>query len=150
MFLLPYTVQKLMFSIKDLVTFTEEIPNGQLYFLCCAGGSCRHSKVILKKDNNCTLRINCKIYCKNNYWFKLYIFKRLQNITHRHVYDAYTVRIYLSDSVNLPSTLGSLVEIKINANDISLCWKHVDFKLEKLTILGSKLKETQLNKCIWF
>ena len=46
-----------MFSIKDLVTFTEEIPNGQLHFLCCAGGSSRHSKVILKKDNNYTLRV---------------------------------------------------------------------------------------------
>ena len=37
------------------------------------------------------------------------------------MYDAYTVRIYLSDSVNLPSIFESLVEININANDISLC-----------------------------
>ena len=26
--------QKMKFSIKDLVTFTEEILNGKLYFLC--------------------------------------------------------------------------------------------------------------------
>ena len=34
---IPYTVQKMKFSIKetaDLVTFTEEILNGKLHFLC--------------------------------------------------------------------------------------------------------------------
>ena len=29
-----YTVQKMKFSIEDLVTFTEEILNGKLHFLC--------------------------------------------------------------------------------------------------------------------
>ena len=28
------TAQKIKFSIKDLVTFTEEILNGKLHFLC--------------------------------------------------------------------------------------------------------------------
>ena len=29
-----YTAQKMKFSIKDLVTFNEEILNGKLHFLC--------------------------------------------------------------------------------------------------------------------
>ena len=33
------TAQKMKFSIKDLVTFTEEIPNGKLHFLCSEGNS---------------------------------------------------------------------------------------------------------------
>ena len=31
---LTCTAQKIKFSIKDLVTFTEEILNGKLHFLC--------------------------------------------------------------------------------------------------------------------
>ena len=35
-----FTAQKMKFSIKDLVTFTEEILNGKLHFLCSVYEQC--------------------------------------------------------------------------------------------------------------
>ena len=34
-----YTAQEMQFSIKDLVTYAEEILNGKLHFLCSVKGS---------------------------------------------------------------------------------------------------------------
>ena len=56
-----HTAQKVKFSIKDfvisksvvscdLVTFTDEIPNGKLHFLCCAINNCKSQKYIKKLE----------------------------------------------------------------------------------------------------
>ena len=84
-----HTAQKVKFSFKDfvisksvvscdLVTFTDEIPNGKLHLLCCAINNCKSQKYIKNWRSTRTNMAGTKLGAVNiSFIVKIFILRNI-------------------------------------------------------------------------